>query len=240
MPTEFPPRPVIGPAPISPSASLAVPGFLARVYAWMAAGLMTTALTAFLTLSNPAVFTAVFGNRLVFYGLLLAELGLVVWLSGLVGKLSSGAASAVFLFYSALNGVTLAAIFFAFTAGSIASTFLVAAGTFGAMSVWGLTTSRTLDGLGSFAFMGLIGVIIASVVNLFMKSDMLGFAVSCVGVIVFVGLTAYDTRKLKMMALAVDGGSEEGRRGAVSGALALYLDFINLFLMMLNLFGRRR
>ena len=240
MPTEFPPRPVIGPAPISPSASLAVPGFLARVYAWMAAGLMTTALAAFLTVSNPAVFSAVFGNRLVFCGLLFAELGLVVWLSGLVGKLSSGAASAVFLFYSALNGVTLAVIFFAFTAGSIASTFLVAAGTFAAMSVFGLTTQRTLDGLGSFAFMGLIGVIIASVVNLFMRSDMLGFMVSCVGVIVFVALTAYDTRKLKMMALAVDGGSEEGRRGAISGALALYLDFINLFLMMLNLFGRRR
>jgi hypothetical protein len=240
MPTEFPPRPAIGPSPISPSASLAVPGFLARVYAWMAAGLMTTALAAALTLSNPAVFSAVFENRLVFYGLLFAELGLVVWLSGLVGKLSSVAASAVFLFYSALNGVTMASIFLIYTSSSIASTFAVAGGTFAAMSVYGLVTKRSLDGLGSFAFMGLIGVIIASVVNLFMRSDMLGFVVSCVGVIVFVGLTAYDTRKLKMMAATVDGGSEEGRRGAISGALALYLDFINLFLMMLRFFGNRR
>ena len=207
----------------------------------MAAGLLVTAGAALFTLSNETVLRAVFGNQLVFYGLLFAELGLVVWLSGMVGKLSSAAASGVFLLYSALNGVTLAAIFLAFTSGSIASTFVVAAGTFAAMSVYGLvTTHRTLDGLGSFAFMGLIGVIIASVVNLFMKSDMLGFVVSCVGVIVFVALTAYDTRKLKMMALAVDGGSEEGRRGAISGALALYLDFINLFLMMLRLFGNRR
>jgi uncharacterized protein len=240
MPTELPPRPLIDPAPISPSASLAIPAFLARVYAWMAAGLMTTALAAAVTLSSPAVFSAVFGNRLVFYGLLFAELGLVVWLSGLVGKLSSAAASAVFLFYSALNGVTMAAIFLIYTSSSIASTFAVAGGTFAAMSAYGLVTKRSLDGLGSFAFMGLIGVIIASVVNIFMRSDMLGFVVSCVGVIVFVGLTAYDTRKLKMMALAVDGRSEEGRRGAISGALALYLDFINLFLMMLRFFGNRR
>ncbi|MGZ6989087.1 MAG: Bax inhibitor-1/YccA family protein [Thermoanaerobaculia bacterium] len=240
MPTELPPRPFDSPRPISPSASIAVPGFLARVYGWMATGLLVTAGAALFTVSNETVLRAVYGNRLVFYGLLFAELGLVVWLSGMVGKLSSGAASAVFLLYSALNGVTLASNFFAFTAGSIASTFLVAAGTFGAMSVYGLTTHRTLDGLGSFAFMGLIGVIIASIVNLFMKSDMLGFVVSCVGVIVFVGLTAYDTRRLKTMALAVDGASEEGRRGAISGALALYLDFINLFLMMLRLFGNRR
>jgi len=240
MPTEFPPRPVIGPAPISPSASLAIPSFLARVYAWMAAGLMTTALAAFLTLSSPALFSAVFGNRLVFFGLLFAELGLVVWLSGLVGKISSVTASAVFLFYSALNGVTMASIFLIYTSSSIASTFAVAGGTFAAMSVYGLVTKRSLDGVGSFAFMGLIGVIIASVVNLFLKSDMLGFVLSCAGVIVFVALTAYDTRKLKMMAATVDGRSEEGRRGAISGALALYLDFINLFLMMLRLFGNRR
>jgi len=240
MPTEFPPRPVIGPAPISPSASLAIPAFLARVYAWMAAGLMTTALTAFLTLSNKALFNAVFGNRLVFFGLLFAELGLVVWLSGLVGKISSVTASAVFLFYSALNGVTMASIFLIYTSSSIASTFAVAGGTFATMSVYGLVTKRSLDGVGSFAFMGLIGVIIASVVNLFLRSDMLGFVLSCAGVIVFVALTAYDTRRLKMMAATVDGGSEEGRRGAISGALALYLDFINLFLMMLRLFGNRR
>jgi len=240
MPTELPPRPFDSPQPISPSAAVAIPAFLARVYAWMAAGLMTTALAAFLTVSNPAVFNAVFGNRLVFYGLLFAEIGLVVWLSGMVGKLSSAAASAVFLFYSALNGLTMASIFAIYTGSSIASTFAVAGGTFAAMSVYGLVTKRSLDGVGSFAFMGLIGVIFASVVNLFMRSDMLGFVVSCVGVIVFVALTAYDTRKLKMMASTMDGASEEGKRGAISGALRLYLDFINLFLMMLRFFGNRR
>src|ERR1039458_6465454 len=227
MPTELPPRPFDSPQPISPSAAVAIPAFLARVYAWMAAGLMTTALAAFLTVSNPAVFNAVFGNRLVFYGLLFAELGLVVWLSGMVGKLSSAAASAVFLFYSALNGLTMASIFAIYTGSSIASTFAVAGGTFAAMSVYGLVTKRSLDGVGSFALMGLIGGI-------------LPFVVSCVGVIVFVALTAYDTRKLKMMASTMDGASEEGKRGAISGALRLYLDFINLFLMMLRFFGNRR
>jgi uncharacterized protein len=234
MPTELPPRPFDSPRPISPSAAVVIPSFLARVYAWMTAGLLTTALVAFVTLSTPAILQAVFGNRLVFYGLLAAELGLVVWLSGLVGKLSSTAAAGVFLLYSALNGLTLSAVFLAFTSASIVSTFVVTAGTFGAMSVYGLVTKRSLDGLGSFAFMGLIGVI------LFLRNDMLGFVLSCAGVIVFVALTAYDTRKLKAMAMAVDGASEEGRRGAISGALALYLDFINLFLMLLNLFGRRR
>ena len=240
MPTELPPRSFDSPRPLTPSAAVAIPSFLARVYAWMTAGLLTTALAAFLTLSNPAFLKAVIGNRAIFFGLMIAELGLVVWLSGIVGRLSAFAAGAVFLLYSALNGLTLSVVFLAFTSASIVSTFVVTAGTFGAMSVYGLVTKRTLDGLGSFAFMGLIGVVLASVVNIFLRNDMLGFVVSCAGVIVFVALTAYDTRRLKAMAMAVDGTSEEGRRGAVSGALALYLDFINLFLMLLNLFGRRR
>ncbi len=240
MPTELPPRPFDENRPIAPSSAIAIPSFLARVYAWMTAGLLTTALAAFVTLSSPDFLRMVVGNRVLFFGLMIAELGLVVWLSGLVGRLSSTAAGAVFLFYSALNGVTLSVVFLAFTSASIVSTFVVTAGTFGAMSVYGLVTKRELDGLGSFAFMGLVGVVLASVVNLFLRNDMLGFVVSCAGVIVFVALTAYDTRKLRAMATAVDGRSEEGRRGAVSGALALYLDFINLFLMLLNLFGRRR
>jgi len=238
MPTELPPRPFDVNRPIAPS--VAIPSFLARVYAWMTVGLLTTAAAAFLTLSNPEFLRMIVGNRAVFFGLMIAELGLVVWLSGLVGRLSAAAAGAVFLVYSALNGLTLSVVFLAFTSASIVSTFVVTAGTFGAMSVYGLVTKRELDGLGSFAFMGLIGVVLASVVNLFLRNDMLGFVVSCAGVIVFVALTAYDTRKLRAMAMAVDGTSEEGRRGAVSGALALYLDFINLFLMLLNLFGRRR
>jgi FtsH-binding integral membrane protein len=240
MLTELPPRPFDSPQPISPSAAVAIPAFLARVYAWMTAGLAVTAGVAFATLSNETLLRMVLGNRVVFFGLLFAELGLVVWLSGMVGRLSAPAAGAVFILYSALNGLTLSAVFLAFTSGSIVSTFVVTAGMFGAMSVYGLATKRSLDSVGSFAFMGLIGVILASVVNIFLKNDMLGFVLSCAGVIVFVALTAYDTRKLKMMAAAVDGRSEEGRRGAISGALALYLDFINLFLMMLRLFGNRR
>ena len=240
MPTELPPRSFDSPRPIDPSAAVAIPSFLARVYVWMAAGLLVTAAAAFVTLTNENLLKMVLGNRVVFYGLLFAELGLVVWLSGMVGRLSSAAAAGVFLLYSALNGLTLSVVFLAFTSASVVSTFVVTAGMFGAMSVYGLVTKRTLDGLGSFAFMGLIGVILASVVNIFLRNDMVGFVVSCVGVIVFTALTAYDTRKLKMMAAAVDGRSEEGKRGAISGALALYLDFINLFLMLLRLFGNRR
>lgn len=214
--------------------------FLTRVYAWMSAGLLATALVASFTASNEAIAHAVLGNKIIFYGLMFAELGLVVWLSGMVGRMSATTASGIFLLYSAINGLTLSVIFFAFTKESIASAFVVTAGTFGAMSVYGLVTKRSLDGLGSFCFMGLIGVVLASLVNIFLRSSMLGFVSSCVGVIVFVGLTAYDTRKLKMMAATLDADSEEGRKGAVQGALRLYLDFINLFLMLLNLFGGRR
>ncbi|MBK8598902.1 MAG: Bax inhibitor-1/YccA family protein [Holophagales bacterium] len=214
--------------------------FLTRVYAWMAGGLVTTSLVAWLTLSTPALLSFVLGNRLVFFGLMLGELALVAWLSGLVGRMSASTAAFVFLAYSALNGLTLSTIFLVYTSSSIASTFVIAGGTFAAMSVYGLVTSRPLDGLGSFAFMGLIGVLIASLVNIFLKSPMMEFVIGCVGVIVFVGLTAYDTRKLKIMAASVDADSEAGQKGAIQGALALYLDFINLFLMLLRLFGNRR
>jgi FtsH-binding integral membrane protein len=214
--------------------------FLTRVYGWMAAGLVTTAVVAMLTLSSPALLKFIFGNKLVFFGLMIGELALVVWLTGLVGRLSATAASGVFLFYSALNGLTLSAIFLVYTSASIASTFFVAAGTFGAMSLYGLVTKRSLDGLGSFCMMGLIGVILAGIVNIFVRNSMLEFVVACVGVLVFVGLTAYDTRKLKIIAATLNADSEEGRRAGISGALALYLDFINLFLMLLRLFGRRR
>ncbi len=214
--------------------------FLTRVYGWMAGGLVATALMAWVTLSTPALLQLVFGNRFVFYGLLIGELAVVAWLSGLVGRMSASTAAIVFVVYSALNGLTLASVFLVYTSGSIVSTFVVTAGTFGAMSAYGLVTSRSLDGLGSFAFMGLIGVILAIVVNLFLQSSMLEFVISCVGVIVFVGLTAYDTRKLKLMAARVDADSEEGQKGAIQGALALYLDFVNLFLMLLRLLGSRR
>jgi len=226
--------------PIAISPGRVETRFLTRVYGWMAGGLAATALMAWVTLSTPALLQLVFGNRFVFYGLLIGELALVAWLSGLVGRMSASTAAIVFVAYSGLNGLTLASVFLVYTSGSIVSTFVVTAGTFGAMSVYGLVTSRSLDGLGSFAFMGLIGVILASVVNLFLRNSMLEFVISCVGVIVFVGLTAYDTRKLKLMAARVDADSEEGQKGAIQGALALYLDFVNLFLMLLRLVGNRR
>lgn len=226
--------------PVAISTGRVETRFLTRVYGWMAGGLVATALMAWVTLSTPALLQLIFGNRFVFYGLLIGELALVAWLSGLVGRMSASTAAIVFVAYSALNGLTLASVFLVYTSGSIVSTFVVTAGTFGAMSVYGLVTSRSLDGLGSFAFMGLIGVILASVVNLFLRNSMLEFVISCVGVIVFVGLTAYDTRKLKLMAARVDADSEEGQKGAIQGALALYLDFVNLFLMLLRLVGSRR
>lgn len=236
-----PERPRFDPdSPVAISPVSVESRFFTRVYALMATGLVATAIVAAFTASSPTLVKAIFGNRLLFFGLMIGELALVAWLSGLIGKMSASTATAVFLFYSALNGLTLSIIVLAYTAGSIASTFVVTAGTFGAMSVYGMVTKRSLAGLGSFCFMGLIGVILASIVNLFLRSNMLEFVLSVAGVIVFVGLTAYDTRKLKMMAAEIDADSEQGRRASVVGALALYLDFINLFLFLLRLFGRRR
>lgn len=214
--------------------------FLTRVYGWMATGLTVTAVVAAMTASSKGLSEAIFGNRLVFYGLVLGELGLVAWMSGLVGRISASTAAGVFLVYSALNGLTLSVIFNIYTKDSIGSTFLASAATFGAMSAVGAITKRSLDGVGSFCFMGLIGIILAGVVNMFVGSSTVAFVASICGVIVFVGLTAWDTQKLKTIAASVDADSEDGRRGAIQGALALYLDFINLFLILLRLFGRRR
>jgi uncharacterized protein len=207
-----------------------------QVYAWMGGGLMVTALMAMVTVSSPAILNAVFGNRLVFYGLILGELGLVVAVSGAINRLSAGVASLLFLLYAALNGVTLSVIFAVYTAQSVASTFVITAATFGAMSAYGYLTRRDLTGWGSFLFMGLIGVVIASLVNIFTRSSAVSWVISAVGVIVFTGLTAYDTQKIKAMAAT----GAEGRKPAILGALTLYLDFINLFLMLLRLLGNRR
>ncbi len=207
-----------------------------QVYAWMGGGLLITALTAMVTVSSPALLSAVLGNRLVFYGLILGELGLVVAISGAINKLSASVASMLFILYAALNGVTFSVIFAVYTADSIASTFVTTAGMFGAMSAFGYLTKRDLTGWGGFLFMGLIGVVIASVVNIFTQSSAAAWIISAIGVIVFTGLTAYDTWKIKAMAAA----GAEGRKPAILGALTLYLDFINLFLMLLRLLGNRR
>ena len=207
-----------------------------QVYAWMGGGLMITALMAMVTISSPAMINALLGNRLVFYGLIFGELGLVIAISGAINRLSAAMASLLFVLYAALNGVTFSVIFAVYTAESIGSTFVITAATFGSMSVYGYVTKRDLTGWGSFLFMGLIGVVIASMVNIFTRSSAAAWVISALGVIVFTGLTAYDTQKIKAMAAA----GAEGRKPAILGALTLYLDFINLFLMLLRLLGNRR
>lgn len=214
--------------------------FIRRVYNWMGLGLGATALVALYTAGNPQLLKIIFGNSLVFFGLILAELGLVIWLSAAINRLSYASASAMFFIYSALNGLTMSVIFLAYTSTSIASTFFVTAGTFGVTSLYGYTTKRDLSSWGSFLFMGLIGIILASVVNIFLQSPMMYWVVTYAGILVFVGLTAYDTKKLKDMALAGFADAEAEGKSAVMGALALYLDFINLFLMLLRIFGSRR
>lgn len=207
-----------------------------QVYAWMGAGLTVTACVALFTLSSPVILQAVTGNRLIFFGLILGELALVFTLSGAINRLSEFIATAVFIAYSALNGVTLSILALVYTASSITSTFVTTAGMFGAMSLYGYMTKKDLSSWGSFLFMGLVGVVIASVVNIFVGSSSVSWVISAIGVIVFTGLTAYDTWKIKAMAAQ----GIEGRKPAILGALTLYLDFINLFLMLLRFGGDRR
>ncbi len=214
--------------------------FIRRVFNWMGLGLAATALVALYTASNPQLLKMIFGNSLVFFGLIIGELILVFALSAGINRLSYSTATLMFFVYAALNGLTLSVIFIAYTQASIASTFFVTAGTFGAMSLYGYTTKKDLSSWGSFFFMGLIGIIIASVVNIFLRSPMVYWVVTYAGILVFVGLTAYDTNKLKAMAMAGFADEESEGKAAVLGALALYLDFINLFLMLLRILGSRR
>jgi uncharacterized protein len=220
-----------------------------RVYNYMTIGLVLTGLTSFGTYSlsfndvgGQLVMTslgqALFGSPLMWV-IILAPLALVMFLSFRISKMSVGAAQATFWGYAALLGVSLASIFAVYTAASITQVFFITAATFGAMSLWGYTTNRDLTGMGSFLFMGLIGIIIASIVNIFLGSSALGFAISVIGVLIFTGLTAYDTQKIKEMYYVGDDGTVAGRK-AIMGALSLYLDFLNLFLMMLRLFGQGR
>ena len=215
-----------------------VTAFLRKVYGWMCVGLAITATVALGVASSPTLVQAIFGNKILFFGLVIAELGLVFYLSARINKMAASTAAGLFLLYSALNGATLAFVFLAYTGTSIATTFLVTAGMFGALALYGTATKRSLAGVGQFAFMGLIGIILASLVGMFWKSEGLQFGISIVGVIVFTGLTAWDAQKLKTMAVTVPESSYGSY--AVVGALALYLDFINLFLFMLRFMGGRR
>lgn len=210
--------------------------FIRSVYAWMFGGLLLTAGSAWWVLISPAMKNLIFGTPAMPFILMLVELGLVLFLSFRITKMSPGTAAAAFLVFALLNGLTLSAIFFVYQLGTIFQAFVVAGGMFGAMSVYGLLTKRDLTSWGSFFFMGLIGLILCSIVNIFLKSSMLGWMISLIGVFVFLGLTAWDTQKLKSYATA----PQLRENLAVYGALALYLDFINLFLMLLRLFGGRR
>ncbi len=216
--------------------------FLAKVFNWMAIGLGLTGLAAFLTVNSQAAIQFIFGNKMVFYGLIFGELGLVFYLSARIERISAQAATGLFVVYSTLNGVTLSAILLVYTMTSVAATFFVTAGMFGAMAVYGFVTKKDLSSWGSFLFMGLIGIIIASVVNIFLGSSMMSWMISGIGVLVFTGLTAYDVQKITRIGAQgiMDGGESAIRKGAIMGALALYLDFINLFLMLLRFMGNRR
>ena len=218
-------------------ASAAGSRFMAAVYRWMAAGLVVTAGVAWTVAGSPAARQAIFGNRLVFWGLIIAQLGIVIAISAAVTRLSAGVAGLLFVAYSALTGATLSSVLLVYTGASIASAFAVTAGAFAALSVFATVTKRDLSGWATFLFIGLVGVVIAGVVNVFLRSDMLQFVLSCAAVVVFAGLTAYDTQKLRRLAAAGDGMPPAM---PVNGALMLYLDFINLFLALLNLFGGRR
>ena len=209
-----------------------------QVYLWMTLGLALTGATAFFVASTDSIKQVIFGNQIVFWGLVIAELGLVFVISGLISRLSAAAATGLFFLYSALNGLTLASIFLVYNLGSIAGVFLITAGTFGVMSLYGITTKTDLTKIGNLLFMALIGMVIAGLVNIFIGSSVLSLIISVIGVVVFTGLTAYDAQRIKEMSTAALDGESEGKI-AVLGALSLYLNFINLFLSLLRLFGSR-
>jgi FtsH-binding integral membrane protein len=214
--------------------------FISKVYGWMAAALAITGLVAWYIATSPGSREFIFGNRGVFIFLLIGQLLLVGSLAGWINKMSSRTATIIFVAYSVLTGIVFSSLFLIYTAGSLASTFLITGGMFAVMSIYGWTTGNDLTKFGSLLFMCLIGLIIASIVNFFMNSTTLYWITTYVGIFIFTGLIAYDTQKIKNMGAYVQEGTEEHRKGAILGALSLYLDFINLFLMLLRIFGSRR
>lgn len=214
--------------------------FMVRVYNWMGAGLAMTGGVSWYVSTSETILNLLVTQPILFFGLLIAELGLVFYLAARVMQMDVGQAMGVFFLYAGLNGVTLAPLFLLYTTASLASTFFVTAGMFGAMSFYGYTTKKDLTSWGGFLFMGLIGIIIASVVNMFLHNSMLYWIISYAGVLIFVGLTAYDTQKIKETNILGNEGTDEDTKEAIRGALTLYLDFINLFLMLLRIMGTRR
>lgn len=213
--------------------------YVQRVYAWMVGGLLLTALTAAGIASSPALIGAIFGTPLMWV-IMLAPLGLVFFLGAKIESMQTSTAATIFVIFSVLMGMSLSSIFLAYELGSIFQVFLIAAGMYGAAAVYGFTTKRDLTSMGSFLFMGLIGILIASLVNIFMDSSALSFAISVIGVIIFTGLTAWEMQKIKSQAVVMYAGEALATKRAILGALSLYLNFINLFLYLLRLFGERR
>lgn len=224
----------------TPERAGAVPVLIQRVYGWMALALAITGVTAYGVANSPEILSIIFSNSIVFWALIIAEFGLVFAISGMMHKISMTTAGLLFMAYSIVNGLTLSSIFLVYTMESIGHVFFITAGTFGAMAVIGYTTKTDLTSFGKIMFMALIGIIIATVVNMFMKSSALQMGISYLGVLIFVGLTAYDSQKIKEMLYDADYMDESAQKLALLGALTLYLDFINLFLYLLRIFGSRR
>lgn len=220
--------------------SEAFPSLMRKVYVWMSLALLITGMTAYYVATSPAILTAILSKPILFFGLIIAELVLVFTVSAAINRLSLTAATLLFLLYSVVNGATMSFIFLLYTMSSIAIVFFITAGTFATMAVIGYTTKADLSSMGKYLFMGLIGIIIATVVNLFVKSDGLTMLLSYAGVVVFVGLTAWDSQKIKQMLMQATDADEGAQKIALLGALSLYLDFINLFIYLLRIFGKKR
>lgn len=222
-------------------ASAAMPALMRKVYVWMTLALVITGFTAYGVASSPGLISAILMNKMLFYGLIIAELALVWIVAGRINKMSLTTATLLFILYSVLNGATLSVIFLAYTMSSITSVFFITAGTFAAMAAIGYFTKTDLTSLGKILMMALIGLIIATIVNVFfVHSGGFGLIISYVGVLIFVGLTAYDSQKIKVMLAEADDVTEEAQKIALLGSLTLYLDFINLFLYLLRIFGSSR
>lgn len=212
--------------------------FITKVYGWMAIGLALTGAVSYLVASSPAILQIIYGNKLVFWGLVIGELLMVGYLAAAVNRMSAATATLVYMLYAVVNGLTLSGIFLIYTSTSIVGTFLITAGTFAAMSAYGYFTKQDLTKAGNLLFMALIGLVIASVVNIFFRNPIMYWIITYAGILIFVGLTAYDTQKIKEMNIIGNEGTEDDHKEAIMGALTLYLDFINLFLYLLRLFGR--
>ncbi|MBQ4353096.1 MAG: Bax inhibitor-1/YccA family protein [Prevotella sp.] len=221
-------------------ASLAFPALMRKVYLWMTLALVITAITAYGVATSPAAIQFILGNRIVFFGLIIAEFALVFAVGGMINRLSITTATLLFTLYSVVNGATLSIVLLAYTQESVTQVFFITAGTFAAMSAVGYLTKRDLSSVGRILFMALIGLIIATVVNIFWKNSGFMAILNYLGVLIFVGLTAYDTQKIKNMLLTAEDGGEVGQKMALLGALTLYLDFINLFLYLLRILGKAR